>query len=307
MLDTQKISDRYIAELPYLMGYEPKESVVAFWLHADSTMSFAQRADISDVLEDTSNFVTVGDHNPRTAALILIYSDKTPSELWDFALELGDTIEENDITVFDILKVNGSEYSTFFLPRDDLDTQGVFTVDAKVISDIKNKYKDKEVGADRDSLMANYGCANSYPHFDERMESIVDFSDAVDDFIDAYEAYPDYSGSDYQFLVSLSVLLHNIKVRDEILIQINSLDREGIDRAIGLASEILRVTPKEHSAPIYTVTAIMAWIKGNGALANMLIDTALEATPDYNLAIIIQVALRTGLSPSYWREVISEL
>jgi hypothetical protein len=149
MLDTETVSERYIAELPYLMGYEPKESVVAFWLHADSTMSFAQRADIADVLNDTSNFVTVGDHNPRTAALILIYSDKTPSELWDFALELGDTIEENDITIHDILKVNGSEYSTFFLPRDDLDTQEVFTVDANVLSNIKSKYKNKEVGADR--------------------------------------------------------------------------------------------------------------------------------------------------------------
>ena len=307
MLDTQKVSDQFIAEMPYLLGYEPKESVIAVWLHADLTMSFAQRADIADVLDDTDNFVTVGEHNPRSAALILIYSDKTPSELWDFAINLGESIEDNEVTVHDILKVNGLEYSTFFVSKDNLDDQEVVAVDATVLSKVQDKYKDRSVGSDRKSLMAKYECSNSYPSFDEQMESIVDFSDAVDDFVDAYEAYPDYSNADAQFLVSLSVLLHNIKVRDEILIQINSLDREGIDRAMGLASEILRVTPKEHSAPIYTVTAVMAWLKGNGALSTMLVDSALEATPDYNLAVLIKVAVSNGMNPSYWRETISEL
>ena len=305
MLDTEKVSDQFIAELPYLLGYEPKESVVAFWLHADSTMSFAQRADISDVSNDMDNFVTVGEHNPRSAALILIYSDKTPSELWDFALELGDTIEDNEVTVHDILKVNGLEYSTFFLPRDDLDTQGVFTVDANVISDIKNKYKDKEVGADRDSLMAEYECAgDNYQYYNEHKDETISNEDAVSNFIVAYESLPYYTVTE---LAPLAIYLHNIKVRDEVLIQINSLDREGIDTALRLASYVLRVTPKEHSAPIYTVTAVMAWLKGNGALANMLIDTALEATPDYNLAILIKVSLRNGLNPSHWRETINVL
>lgn len=305
MLDTEKVSDQFIAELPYLLGYEPKESVVAFWLHADSTMSFAQRADISDVSNNMENFVTVGEHNPRSAALILIYSDKTPSELWDFALELGDTIEDNEVTVHDILKVNGLEYSTFFLPRDDLDTQGVFTVDANVISDIKNKYKDKEVGADRDSLMAEYECAgDNYQYYNEHKDETISNEDAVSNFIVAYESLPYYTVTE---LAPLAIYLHNIKVRDEVLIQINSLDREGIDTALRLASYVLRVTPKEHSAPIYTVTAVMAWLKGNGALANMLIDTALEATPDYNLAILIKVSLRNGLNPSHWRETINVL
>ena len=305
MLDTEKISDQFIAELPYLLGYEPKESVVAFWLHADSTMSFAQRADISDVSSDMENFVTVGDHNPRSAALILIYSDKTPSQLWHFALELGDTIEDNEVTVYDILKVNGLEYSTFFLPRDDLDTQEVVAVDATVLSKVQDRYKDRSVGSDRKSLMAEYECAgDNYQYYNEHKDETISNEDAVSNFIAAYESLPYYAVRE---LAPLAIYLHNIQVRDEVIIQINSLDREGIDTALRLASYVLRVTPKEHSAPIYTVTALMAWLKGNGALANMLIDTALETTPDYNLAILIKVALANGMNPSYWRETINVL
>jgi hypothetical protein len=51
----------------------------------------------------------------------------------------------------------------------------------------------------------------------------------------------------------------------------------------------------------------MAWISGNGALSNMLIDRALETVPDYNLATLIKMAVSSGLNPSLWREVISEI
>lgn len=311
MLDTEKVSDRYIAELPYLLGYEPTNSVVAIWLHADMTMAFAQRADIPDVENDVSNFVTIGDHNPRSAALILIYSDKSPSELWDFAINIGDTVEDNDITVQDILKVNGQEYSTFFVPKDELDSQETVKVDETVLSQVQEYHKNQEIGSDRDSLMSKYQCADDvYPYFDQLVDELFDSEiklsrdDALSYFLVAYEDWPDYPVRE---LAPLAVYLHDIKIRDEVLIQMNTLDKEGIERALALASGILAVTPKEHSTPLYTVTAVMAWISGNGALANMLIDRALEVTPDYNLATLINMALTSGLNPSFWREAVSEI
>ena len=318
MLDTEKVSDRYIAELPYLLGYEPTNSVVAIWLHADMTMAFAQRADIPDVENDVSNFVTIGDHNPRSAALILIYSDKSPSELWDFAINIGDTVEDNDITVQDILKVNGQEYSTFFVPKDELDSQETVKVDETVLSQVQEYHKNQEIGSDRDSLMSKYLCADEVSDdltklikkLNQLIESLFDSEVkfnreyALSYFIDVYENWPDYPVEE---LAILAIYLHDIKVRDEVLIQINSLDKEGIEKALHIASKMFAVTPKEHSTPLYTVTAVMAWISGNGALSNMLIDRALEVTPDYNLATLIKMAVSSGLNPSLWREVISEI
>jgi hypothetical protein len=318
MLDTEKVSDRYIAELPYLLGYKPTNSVVAIWLHADMTMAFAQRADISDVEQDVSNFVTIGDHNPRSAALILIYSDKSPSELWDFAINIGDVVEDNDIIVHDILKVNGQEYSTFFVPKDQLDSQETVKVDETVLSQVQGYHKNKEICSDRDSLMSKYQCAdevsNDLTQLIEKLNQLIDslFDNkvkfkreyAVDKFVAAYEDWSDLSVEE---LGMLAIYLHDIKIRDEVLIQMNTLDKEGLDRALALASATLAVTPKEHSTPLYTVTAIMAWISGNGALSSTLIDRALEVTPDYNLATLIKMAVRSGLNPSLWREVISEI
>jgi hypothetical protein len=318
MLDTEKVSDRYIAELPYLLGYEPTNSVVAIWLHADMTMAFAQRADIPDVENDVSNFVTIGDHNPRSAALILIYSDKSPSELWDFAINIGDTVEDNDITVQDILKVNGQEYSTFFVPKDELDSQETVKVDKTVLSQVQEYHKNQEIGSDRDSLMSKYLCAdevsNDLTQLIEKLNQLIDslFDNkvkfkreyAVDKFIAAYEDWSDLSVEE---LGMLAIYLHDIKIRDEVLIQMNTLDKEGINRALDLASAVLAVTPKEQTTPLYTVTAVMAWINGNGALSSMLIDRALETVPDYNLATLIKMAVSSGLNPSLWREVISEI
>jgi hypothetical protein len=268
-------------------------------------MSFAQRANIYDLENDMDYFVNVGERNPRTSALVLFYSHKTPSELWNTALVLGEVIEENDIHVHDILKVTGLDYSTFFAPQDELDSQEVLRVRPSIQHEMKDKYKDTQIVSDRESLMSAYKCAgDNYPYFSEQMSATFNNEDALDDFITAYDGFPDYSVSD---LAPLSAYLHNIKVRDEVLIQINSLDREGIDKALEISSCILRVTPQEHSAPIYTVTAIMAWLKGNGALANMLVETALEVTPDYNLAVLIQGALSIGMNPNHWRETISEL
>lgn len=318
MLDTEKVSDRYIAELPYLLGYEPTNSVVAIWLHADMTMAFAQRADIPDVENDVSNFVTIGDHNPRSAVLILIYSDKSPSELWDFAINIGDVVEDNDITVHDILKVNGQEYSTFFVPKDQLDSQETVKIDENVLSQVQEYHKNQEIGSDRDSLMFKYQCAdevsNDLTQLIEKLNQLIDslFDSkvkfkreyAVDKFVAAYEDWSDLSVEE---LGMLAIYLHDIKIRDEVLIQMNTLDKDGIDRALDLASAVLAVTPKEHSTPLYTVTAIMAWINGNGALSNMLIDRALEVTPDYNLATLIKMAVSSGLNPSFWRETINEI
>lgn len=309
MLDTEKIADRYVAEIPYLLGYNPTNSVVAVWLHADYTMSFAQRVDIDETMKDLKHFVEVGDSNPRSASLVLIYSDTPMSELWDTAIEIGDAIEDHDITVVDIIRVNGLEYRTFFMPKDELDSQPAVQIDEVIHAQVSEYHGNSSLLDSRDDLILGYESKPEIsPEYAQLMLDILsdeelDVSDAFSEFVDAF--YNDFI--DEKTLVRLSCYVHDIQLRDDLLIEITKFDKDEFEYALSFAAKIIQVTPHTLSAPIYTIASIIAWNIGNGALANVLIDRAREVNPNYSLAELISMSLAVGMSPQLWREMIESL
>jgi hypothetical protein len=52
------------------------------------------------------------------------------------------------------------------------------------------------------------------------------------------------------------------------------------------------------TAPVATVLAYTAWLAGNGALANIALDRATHANPDYPLANLLRRALQAGAPPA---------
>jgi hypothetical protein len=52
------------------------------------------------------------------------------------------------------------------------------------------------------------------------------------------------------------------------------------------------------AAPPASLLALTAWRRGNGVLANVALRRALQADPDYKLALLVNAALAAGLPPS---------
>lgn len=79
---------------------------------------------------------------------------------------------------------------------------------------------------------------------------------------------------------------HELDVCDRV-------DASACFRLAALASYI----PRQDAAPALTLVGYLAWQAGEGALANMAIGAALEATPDYSLARLVDMALSSALRP----------
>ena len=68
-----------------------------------------------------------------------------------------------------------------------------------------------------------------------------------------------------------------------------------------LWTDVMRQVPPRYRAAPASLLAFTAWQQGNGALANMALDRALEADPDYSMAQLLRQALDGGAPPSLAR------
>lgn len=76
--------------------------------------------------------------------------------------------------------------------------------------------------------------------------------------------------------------------------------RDAVDDGPGLVDRlaaVVRRTPPTLAAPVLTLLGVVCWSRGDGTLANIAVERALEATPRYRLALLLDTALDQGLAP----------
>ncbi|MBB3674483.1 DUF4192 domain-containing protein [Modestobacter versicolor] len=90
------------------------------------------------------------------------------------------------------------------------------------------------------------------------------------------------------------------------------------DRALGLAlsrsaaaaeavwTELTRRAPAPLDAAPATLLAVTAWVRGDGALANVALERALGSEPSYSFAVLLRSALDACLRPAEIRRLIRE-
>jgi hypothetical protein len=96
------------------------------------------------------------------------------------------------------------------------------------------------------------------------------------------------------------------------------LDVDVRDRAMGWAlgssaaaaevlwTELTRRAPAPLDAAPATLLAVTAWVRGDGALANVALDRALSSRPDHRLALLLRSALDACIPPADVRRLIRE-
>jgi hypothetical protein len=89
------------------------------------------------------------------------------------------------------------------------------------------------------------------------------------------------------------------------------------DRALGFAlgpragaaevlwTECTRRLPEPLDAAPATLLAVSAWLRGDGAMARIALDRALDSQPDYALAGLLSQGLEAGLGPSDLRAMVA--
>ena len=93
----------------------------------------------------------------------------------------------------------------------------------------------------------------------------------------------------------LSVALTDLRVRDDAWAR---MDPEHRDAHLRLWTDVVRrACPAYVPAPA-SLLAFTAWQSGDGALANIAIERALDADPAYSMAHLLAEAIESGLPPS---------
>ncbi|ROT33688.1 DUF4192 domain-containing protein [Micromonospora sp. HM5-17] len=99
----------------------------------------------------------------------------------------------------------------------------------------------------------------------------------------------------------LSLLLVHLPTRDDAWRWTG-----GEEWHLTLWTDVLRRAEPDLGAAPASLLAFAAWCAGQGALASVAVDRALEAQPDYSMALLLAEALRVGIPPSIlddWAEV----
>ena len=93
----------------------------------------------------------------------------------------------------------------------------------------------------------------------------------------------------------LGLALTDLRVRDDAWARMDPGFRDAHQR---LWTELVRQLPDEYVPGPAALLAFTAWQAGDGALASIAIERALQADPAYSMALLIAEALHAGLPPS---------
>jgi len=119
---------------------------------------------------------------------------------------------------------------------------------------------------------------------------------AVADAIGTYRGGGRFATDDQ--VAWLSLALANLRVRDDAWAR---MDPDHRDAHARLWTDVARRAEREYVPAPASLLAFTAWQCGNGALANLALDRALEADPGYSMALLLRDTIDAGTPPSMAR------
>jgi len=96
----------------------------------------------------------------------------------------------------------------------------------------------------------------------------------------------------------LSVVLRDFRVRDDAWSRMRPEHREAHTR---LWTDLTRLAQPGYVCAPASLLGFVAWQSGNGALANVALDRALEEDEHYSMAVLLRQAIDSGAPPSLAR------
>lgn len=96
----------------------------------------------------------------------------------------------------------------------------------------------------------------------------------------------------------LGLLLTRLRIRDEAWLLINGEQRRA---HLSLWTHVVRRAEKPYVPAPACLLAFAAWQDGDGALASVAVERALDADSEYSMAGLISAALTRGVRPEAWQ------
>jgi hypothetical protein len=287
-----------VANIPAMVGFTPKDSVVAIWLK-DGSVLVTQRADLIPCLNDPHSFFSPMRKHQPDEVILTFWTDKRIDSDDDSVLSFIE-YGKADVFVRDAMWIANGRWGSLVCD----DSECCPPAGREIDPCLKAQELPDPI-ADRDDLLAEVN-----PKGTERMKpldphGIEGWRDKQIDRI--IEAWTVGGFESEKHVIRAGRALHDVRVRDTIAYLVCDLTPDQKRDAYDLAATVARSMHPLDAAPACTVAALLAWLSGDGARANIAIDYAQRCDPDYSLAMLLSHSLAVGLPPSAWAESMSTL
>jgi hypothetical protein len=297
------------AAVPHLCGFVPRESLVAVSLRGERRrIGLSLRLDLlpedldADVAEQLAERLA---HDGAAAMVVVVYTEQ-PGEWPREALvgRLIDEVEQRGITVMEGLLVRAGSWFSYTCTRDCCPSVGTPVPAPADLLAAAAAYDGRVVLRDRDELVASLAppVLLAARAAGQRLDAaVLDWLAKVEELGEARaraEAVAALraavNGATDVDLADLVAPLQDVHVRDEVATW--ALDDS--EALLTLLLRFARETVTPYDIPVCTLVALVAWVRGDGALANVALDRALDGDPTYNMARLFRAGLDGQLPPS---------
>jgi Domain of unknown function (DUF4192) len=315
-----------LAVIPHLMGFMPGKSLVV--LGAESTsgeIKIVLRYDLPDPpSDDACSGIAAHAVNILTAqradhALIVGYGPV--GLVAPLADRVRSAAAHDGLTVLDVLRVQDQRYwsqlctdpeccpadGTPFDPMSEPEWAAMAAAGTPVLADrrdlaasvapLSGKAADSARRANlravqrANTLVAKVGRTGKRGE-GRRVIAAAGISSVIQ-VLAAYRRGPGVSNLDQ--LAWITVVLRDLRVRDDAWARMDPGHREVHLR---MWTDITRAARPGFAAAPASLLAFVAWQCGNGALANVALDRALDDSPSYSMALLLRQVIASGVPPS---------
>lgn len=300
------------AAVPHLCGFVPTESLVAVSLRGERRrIGLTLRVDLPDGVDAEASEEVAGRlaFDGASAAVLVVYTGSAgPLPRSSLVEALRSALEQRGIAVMEALLVRDGRWLSYTCLREECCPSGGTVLDGGAAVDAlaaASAYEGRAVLRDREELVASLAppvllaAREAEQRLDAAMSAwLADVGergrDRVGlDAVSAISAALTCSPTDAA-VAQLVVSLQDVRVRDEV----GTMALDDAEALLGLLLRLAASSVAPYDVPVCTLLALVAWVRGDGALANVALDRALAGDPAYGMAGLLRAGLDGQLPPS---------
>jgi Domain of unknown function (DUF4192) len=298
-----------LAMIPYLMGFEPHESIVVVSL-TGPRRRFGPMIRV-DLVEADRAELLVGylreavEAHGYAAVLIAAFSTR-PSEAAAVVPRLAESLDQAGVAVVEALRADGARWWSYTCDRGCCPPEGTPYDPSTSTMAALAVHAGMGKAASRDAL------AEQFARRDDAVRQTVNevardavvplMVDDAEDSIRVSRLVRSALGNDQIHSATLGRLLgavQDLRARDVAWLL---MTRDDAGRHFEVWRQVMNAADDDMLPPAGTLCAFAAWLSGRGALAATAADQVADVDPDYPFLELVGDILESGMSPDTWHD-----
>lgn len=322
--------DDVVAAVPHLLGFHPRESLVAVALTPPrDRMTFAARIDLQPAEHDRAVARYIGDVLVRAkaeAAFVFVYTDAADGDTADGELPRQALVAELQtalpMPVRDAVLVADGRVWSYLCARGDCCPPEGRLLDpmspGAVAMAAAHALEGRAVLSDRESVVrsiaplggiAAAALRQAYDRAGDQLDGVRDtghlrrvMKARIGELVERYKSPPAGISADEAAIVVLA--LHDVLVRDDLITRVGTDDDDAL---MLLLVDLARRALPPLDAPALTCLAWASYAAGDGLRAAAALERALATDPDYSVAQLVARMLTCQVHPRELRDLAGQV